>query len=848
MSDESWAEIEEVFAEAAALEPAGRAALLDDRCAGRPELRREVEALLASHDNLGTFLQVVTVVPLTPVADRATRAQVGDRVGHYRLVEQVAAGNMGDVFRAEDLALGRDAAVKLLPKALGSEIRETVLVEVEASARLQHPAIATFYEAGDADGETFIAMEFVRGPTLRERLKDGPVPFGEALSITRCLLEALAHAHASGLVHRDIKPENVVLVEPTFAKLLDFGIAVPLSAGVDAPRAGTIGYLAPEQAAGGPLDARTDVFQVGVVLYEMLTGQPAFQGGTPLERFEAAMAGATELTSLDEVRMPAAISGIVRRALAREPQARYDSAAAFLRDLRGLDGGLPSASMPSVVAVTDFENRSDNASLDWLESALAESIRSDLAGLTNVTVIPQQRLVTALAEPGASEPADPVAASLRLGCGWLVRGELDASRGTELRIVARLVEVATGRVQATHEVLGGLESLFDLQRSLARALSSELSGVAVSAGAGSIRSTAIEAHEYFTRARLLIEGFGKGSLEDARHLLEQAIAVDERHVGALAALTTTHGLRAIASPNAADYESAIAYADRALAIDPRHVSSWVWRAYALSALGRHAEAETSVGNALDIDPYDTEALYFAAGVQLFWREPPHVREALVLLRRAVERDDSRGMWWLALGTAHACVGNDREALYSFTRALRLESTPSRFNTAGAAAYTGETLRRMHRLEEARTAAFDGLEATERSDHAYRDTFRAHALTVIGRIALDQRNAGAAEAAFQQVLAQARGRPQPRACGHFVVQALCGLARATEQPSLLDEARRLFESRDTFNFAPFYGALDADALIELAHAAGALGRHDDANGWLALARDAGAAGRLALGPS
>ena len=107
MGDDSWVEIEEVFAEAAALEPAARLALLEARCAGRPELRREVEALLASHDNLGTFLQVVTVVPITPVADRATRAQVGDRVGHYRLVEQVASGSMGDVFRAEDLALGR---------------------------------------------------------------------------------------------------------------------------------------------------------------------------------------------------------------------------------------------------------------------------------------------------------------------------------------------------------------------------------------------------------------------------------------------------------------------------------------------------------------------------------------------------------------------------------------------------------------------------------------------------------------------------------------------------------------------------------------------------------------------
>jgi tetratricopeptide (TPR) repeat protein len=827
MGDDFAAEVEDVFNEAAALEPARRDTVLDARCAGRPELRREVESLLASHDRLGTFLHVGTgVASRAPWPESQSQARVGQLVGHYRLVERIARGSMGVVYRAEDLALGRETAVKLLPPAVDFEVRRSVLAEAEASARLQHPAIATFYEAGEADGETFIAMEFVHGPTLRDRLRDGPLNVTDAVSLTRCLLEALAHAHAAGLLHRDIKPENIVVVGPAFAKLLDFGIAVPLTS-LDAPRAGTIGYLAPEQLTGAPLDARTDVFQVGVVLYEMLTGRPLFGGDSRLQRLAAGMT-APDFTVLDAA-APRAIAAIVRRAAAHDPRARYDTAAAFLRALRATDAAHPAPMAAGVVAVADFENRTGSDELAWMASAVSDGIHNALTAVQGLSVTPRLRFAQALAPCGA--PAiDPLTASLRLGCGWLVQGDVQGPSGGYLQITARIVEVATGRIHYSREEQGPLETLLALQGNQAAALASELSGSVVTVTGDSSHRAGVEAHEHYTRARLLIEGFGKGSLEDARELLERAIAIDPRHVEALAALTITYGLRAIASPSAADYEQASRYADRALAIDDRHLRSWVWKAYALSALGRHAEADACTRRALAVDPHDTEALYLAAGARLLWREPPAVGESLTLLRRAVERDETRGMWWLALGAAHGLLGHDREALYSYTRAERLEGTPTRFNTAGAAAYAGESLRRLLRLDEARTSAFRGLETAERSDHAYRDIFRAHALTVIGRVALDQGNPDAAEAACQQVLAQARGRPQPRAIGHFVVQALCGLARATGQGAWLDEAGRVFTNRETFNFTRFYGAVDADTLGDLARAAGALGREDEASRW------------------
>jgi TolB-like protein len=471
MDDSFAADLEDVFAEAAALEPAQRASLLDARCAGRPELRREVESLLASHDELGSFLHVGTAVGSSdPWPEGHGRARVGHIIGHYRLVERVALGSMGAVYRATDLALGRDAAIKLLPPAFDVEVRQSVLAEAEASARLQHPAIATFYEAGEADGETYIAMELVPGPTLRARLRSGPLNVADALALARCLLEALAHAHAAGLLHRDIKPENIVVVGQGFAKLLDFGIAVPLTSR-DVPRAGTIGYLAPEQVAGAPLDARTDVFQVGVVLYEMLTGRPLFGGESRLQRLASGMT-APDLTALD-ASVPEAVAAMVRRATSHDPDARYDSAAAFLRAIRAADAGPHPAMAARVVAVADFDNRTGSEGLAWVASAVADGIHTELSRVQHLNVMSRRRFARDLAQSGGTE-IDPVATSLRLGCGWLVRGEVGELSGG-LQVTARLVEVATGATQHSCEERGPLEALLTLQRRLAATLAGELS-------------------------------------------------------------------------------------------------------------------------------------------------------------------------------------------------------------------------------------------------------------------------------------------------------------------------------------------------------------------------------------
>jgi tetratricopeptide (TPR) repeat protein len=204
----------------------------------------------------------------------------------------------------------------------------------------------------------------------------------------------------------------------------------------------------------------------------------------------------------------------------------------------------------------------------------------------------------------------------------------------------------------------------------------------------------------------------------------------------------------------------------------------------------------------------------------------------------LELDGKVGMGWLALGAAHLAQQQLLEAHYSFLRARELEDKPVRFPTAGAAAYVAEVLRLQGQLTDARDWSLQGLEASERSDHAYRDFFRAHALVVLGRTALDQADVPAALAAFQQVLAQAQGRPQTRSCGQLVVQALAGLARASDRPELIGEGQRLLDAGETYNFEPFFGALHDETLFELAAAAHAMGQFDSARAFLSRAHKAG----------
>ena len=293
MNPERYRQIGEIYHAAVAVEAQKRAAFLDDVCAGDAELRSEVESLIASHDQAADFIDAPALaVAAELLAETDADALIGQTIARYRIDSLLGAGGMGRVYLADDTVLGRRVALKFLPEYFTNDKNQVQRFrqEAHAASALNHPNILTVYEVGQVNGTEFMATEYVEGETLRARLRSGPFTPREALNVATQIADALVAAHEAGIVHRDIKPENVMLRHDGYVKVLDFGLAKltenlaiigSLSTGSSIRTnpgvvMGTARYMSPEQARGGEIDERTDIWSLGVVLYEMLTGRAPF--------------------------------------------------------------------------------------------------------------------------------------------------------------------------------------------------------------------------------------------------------------------------------------------------------------------------------------------------------------------------------------------------------------------------------------------------------------------------------------------------------------------------------------------------------------------------------------------
>ncbi|HEY4228554.1 MAG TPA: protein kinase [Thermoanaerobaculia bacterium] len=291
----------------------------------------------------------------------------GSRLGPYEILSPLGAGGMGEVYRARDVKLSRELAIKVLPAATASDPDRRARFEQEArsASGLNHPNILTIYDIGEADGTIYIAMELVEGRTLRELIAAEPLPTRRLLDVAVQIAEGLAKAHGAGIVHRDLKPENVMISKDGFVKILDFGLAKltePVSQGasvmptaIAAPTQpgtvlGTAGYMSPEQASGQPVDFRSDQFTLGAILYEMATGQKAFQRKTGAETLVAIIREEPEPLSQVAPKAPAPVRWILERCLAKDPEERYASTKDLARDLKSLRDHLTETSLSGGLA------------------------------------------------------------------------------------------------------------------------------------------------------------------------------------------------------------------------------------------------------------------------------------------------------------------------------------------------------------------------------------------------------------------------------------------------------------------------------------------------------------------
>jgi serine/threonine protein kinase len=408
VTPERWAQIEELFHRAAECAPENRTALLTAACGSDPELRREVEALLSCDGDAGGAVQAAVIGGLETVGFPLT----GETISHYHILDGLGGGGMGLVYRAEDIKLGRRVALKFLPEesvkdpaALGRFEREA-----RSASALEHPNICPIYEFGEHEGQPFLVMQLLEGQTLRELIAAAgpakpPLELGKLLDLAVQILDGLDAAHQKGIIHRDIKPANIFVTREGQAKILDFGLAKlasMLSAESDDSESvargaahtgsaaretlplstpelflsrtgmamGTAGYMSPEQVRGEKLDARTDLFSFGLVLYEMATGKRAFAGDTGPELQEAILTQIPSPARKVNPEVPAKLAAIVHRALEKKREARYQSASEMRADLDALQRAIEPRSrsrwrataagvavLSSAVATVWFANR-----------------------------------------------------------------------------------------------------------------------------------------------------------------------------------------------------------------------------------------------------------------------------------------------------------------------------------------------------------------------------------------------------------------------------------------------------------------------------------------------------------
>jgi serine/threonine protein kinase/Tfp pilus assembly protein PilF len=637
---------------------------------------------------------------------------VGSTVQHYRLRHRLGGGGMGEVYLAEDTRLGREVALKMLAPGTQSdpERRARFMTEARAASSLRSSNIAAIYDIGEQDGSIYLVMEYVDGEPLSKRIERGPLALRDTLDVAMQVADALGEAHARGVVHRDIKSANIMLTPRGQAKVLDFGLAkfldpIDAAVGVDAALTfdrtiaglviGTVSYMSPEQALGRPVDGRSDLFSLGVVLYEMLTGRLPFQGDSFAAVIDAILHQPPPPPARFVEALPAAADAILRKSLEKNLDFRYQTARDFYIDLHnlaieleeherhGTSGVRASTTAPALpaatnsVAVITFSNITREPGDEWIGSGIAETVTADLKNVPGLSVIGRDRIFDALRNLGSADAAkldDRFAIEIGRGLGarWIVAGGYQRF-GEQLRITARFVEVGSGVVRRNVKIDGPLSEIFALQDrivfELTQGLQLELEGPAI-AEIRKPETRSLEAYELFSRGTMTLRLASRDAPDRAISLFEKALALDPEYAEAWAGLGGAHELKGAFLNLPEHLEKAIEYERRALELAPNLGDAHTWLGAALLALRRIDEAIVTLERAIVLDA--NQARPWSMLARAYWVGRGDVPLGIATLQHAVQINPQFGYGHLQLAFLFTEIGDFEHAAQSAEQAVDLQ--------------------------------------------------------------------------------------------------------------------------------------------------------------------------------